>query len=147
MAATNAEVGAAVKSCLCGSVQQSPGLVPRVRAAGHKCRICRTKPRFLRTQRSLDLGGEESGGTSHAGSPARVTAPAEPMRRRARSAERYDGMRVNTGEQPQPSLELYFGEYALYTACVFIYMHIMQNATFTRLLACHQPRSYLFCIR
>jgi hypothetical protein len=107
-----------VKSCLCGSVQSSisiGGLTGRVRhGGGHKCRFCRTKPRFfLRPQRSLDLGSEEpptpveiaTPSSSHSSSPARVGV-AEPLRRRARSAERYDGMRIN-GEQP--SLELYFG--------------------------------------
>ncbi|XP_046398082.1 flocculation protein FLO11-like isoform X2 [Ischnura elegans] len=103
--------------------------------SGQKCRICRTKPKFLRGQRSLDLttasnsspvaskrpeqaasvsniaasgGGEASspmedsssgqGGSAHhqrtiSQQPQRP-APTLRERRRARSAERYDGIRI-----------------------------------------------------
>lgn len=117
---------AAVKSCLCGNVQQGSGQAPRARASGQaKCRVCRTKPRYLNSQRSLDLGHEVE--VSHTSPPpsGEPTPTAEVPRRRARSAERYDGMRINTGEQPQPSLELYFGNTSRVVPCKVL-GHLMQ---------------------
>ncbi|KAJ9592405.1 hypothetical protein L9F63_015925, partial [Diploptera punctata] len=114
------------RSCLCGTVNSCP---PTSRSNTAKCKICRTKPKFsfLRGQRSLDLGQQGPSSTGLNGyvvttppgrSSSLLSKEAEAIRdpsrglpqgRRARSAERYEGLRVNdrnsTGLPRQTSLQ------------------------------------------
>ncbi|PNF22901.1 hypothetical protein B7P43_G14145 [Cryptotermes secundus] len=103
------------RSCLCGSVNAPSASPPQHASNTAKCKICRTKPKFcfLRGQRSFDLGQQ---GPSSAGlnghvvsAPPNRSKEAEAIRdtsraplqgRRARSAERYEGLRVNGRTAP-----------------------------------------------
>ncbi|XP_021916084.1 uncharacterized protein LOC110828070 [Zootermopsis nevadensis] len=118
------------RSCLCGTVNaSSPSSLSSAQGSQHssssvaKCKICRTKPKFcfLRGQRSFDLGQQGPSSAGHvlvSAGPARSkeaeairdTTRTPPHARRARSAERFEGLRINertgAGLPRQTSLQI-----------------------------------------